>query len=443
MYYFGYKVIVFSANSRHFADKSRKKQWADDVIDERTQEQLPAGDIIIRGKADTLTNTKLTGGNVVFQLFVVHLPAEMSELRRIIHIDMDQFYAAVEQRDRPELRGRPVAVGHDAPRGVVATASYEARHFGVHSAQAIQTAKRLCPGLIIVEPRFHAYKEVSAQIHTIFHDYTDLIEPLSLDEAFLDVTENKRGITLAVDIAREIKARIKAETQLTASAGVSYCKFLAKIASDYRKPDGLCVIHPDRAQTFIDQLRVERIWGVGQKTMDHMHRMGIFTGRDLRQASLAHLTREFGKMGRVFYDFARGIDERPVVSEWERKSVSCERTFAEDLTTLSEAEAVLATTAAELERRIARSGFEGRTLTLKVKYADFQQITRSLTQDQPLRTAPQLLPLARQLLAQVDLSSAHPVRLLGLGVSGAVGDVDKKIQPRPEWRELELEFLPW
>ena len=174
-----------------------------------------------------------------------------------------------------------------------------------------------------------------------------------------------------------------------------------------------------------------------------MHRMGIFTGRDLRQASLAHLTREFGKMGRVFYDFARGIDERPVVSEWERKSVSCERTFAEDLTTPAEAEAVLATTATELERRIARSGFEGRTLTLKVKYADFQQITRSLTQDQLLRTVAQLLPLSRQLLAQVDLTPAHPVRLLGLGVSGSVGDVEKKFQPRPEWKELELEFLPW
>jgi len=171
----------------------------------------------------------------------------MKEQRRIIHVDMDQFYAAVEQHDRPELRGLPVAVGHDAQRGVVATASYEARRYGVHSAQSIQTAKRLCPTLVIVEPRFHVYKEVSAQIHAIFQDYTDLIEPLSLDEAFLDVTHNKRGIALGVDIAREIKVRIRKETGLTASAGVSYCKFLAKIASDYRKPDGLCVIHPDRA----------------------------------------------------------------------------------------------------------------------------------------------------------------------------------------------------
>ena len=240
---------------------------------------------------------------------------------------MDQFYAAVEQRDNPELQGKPVAVGHDAPRGVVATASYEARKFGVHSAQPIQTAKRLCPELIIVKPRFHIYKEVSAQIRAIFQDYTDLIEPLSLDEAFLDVTQNKRGFLLGVDCAREIKARIKEETRLTASAGVSYCKFLAKIASDWRKPDGLTVIHPDRALDFIAQLKVEKIWGVGQKTAEKMHRMGIFTGLDLRNMSLSRLTQEFGKMGQVFYDFSRGIDNRPIISEWERKSVSCEQTF--------------------------------------------------------------------------------------------------------------------
>ena len=368
----------------------------------------------------------------------------MTEQRRIIHVDMDQFYAAVEQRDRPELRGQPVAVGHDAQRGVVATASYEARRYGVHSAQAVQTAKRLCPTLVIVEPRFHVYKEVSAQINAIFQDYTDLIEPLSLDEAFLDVTHNKRSMPLGVDIAREIKARIRQETDLTASAGVSYCKFLAKIASDYRKPDGLCVIHPDRAQQFIDQLHVERIWGVGKKTAEHLHRMGIFTGRDLRQTSQAHLVQEFGKMGRVFYQFARGIDPRPVVTEWERKSVSCERTFATDLTTAAQADEALEATATELERRIARSGFTGRTLTLKVKYSDFQQITRSLTQTATLLTRNDLLPLARRLMSQVTISAEHPVRLLGLGVSGANSDGDvQEVRPGPEWRELELEFLPW
>mgnify|MGYP002625589098 CR=1 FL=1 len=355
---------------------------------------------------------------------------------------MDQFYAAVEQRDRSELRGVPVAVGHDAPRGVVSTASYEARKYGVHSAQPIMTAKRLCPQLVIVPPRFHVYKEVSAQIHQVFCEYTDLIEPLSLDEAFLDVTENKRGLALGVDCAREIKARIKEKTGLTASAGVSYCKFLAKIASDYRKPDGLCVIHPDRAQQFIDQLRVERIWGVGQKTAEHMHRMGIFTGADLRRASLEHLRQEFGKMGSVFYDFARGIDERPVITEWERKSVSCERTFAKDIFRRSQVIIELYHTVEELEQRIARSSFEGRTLTLKVKFADFRQITRSLTQEKILQTKDDLLPLAKRLMEQVTYSAQHPIRLLGLGVAGHA-EADEAPAPRQQWTELELEFLPW
>ena len=370
--------------------------------------------------------------------------------RRIIHVDMDQFFAAVEQRDNPELRGRPVAVGYDAPRGVVSTASYEARKFGVHSAQPIQTAKRLCPELIIVNPHFHIYKEVSAQIRQIFHDYTDLIEPLSLDEAFLDVTENKRGYEFAVDCAREIKARIKTETGLTASAGVSYCKFLAKIASDYRKPDGLFVIHPDRALDFIAQLHVERIWGVGQKTAQHMHRMGIFTGADLRRVSLSHLTEEFGKMGRVFYDFARGIDTRPVVSEWERKSVSCEHTFANDIHTTAQLTIELYNTVLELEHRIAKSQFEGRTLTLKVKFSDFQQVTRSVTQEAVLHTKDQLLPLAKQLLRQVSIDRAHPVRLLGLGVSGhqsagsqPSGQTTPSPLPHPQYIQLELEFQPW
>ena len=367
----------------------------------------------------------------------------MDKERRILHIDMDQFFAAVEQRDQPELRGLPVAVGYDGPRGVVSTASYEARRYGVHSAQAIMTAKRLCPQLIIVMPRFHVYKEVSQQIRGIFQDYTDLIEPLSLDEAFLDVTVNKRGIALGVDVAREIKQRIKDETGLTASAGVSYCKFLAKIASDYRKPDGLCVIHPDRAQQFIDQLHVERIWGVGKKTAEHLHRMGIFTGRDLRQTSQAHLVQEFGKMGRVFYQFARGIDPRPVVTEWERKSVSCERTFEKDIYTPAQVTIELYHVTEELERRIEKSQFEGRTLTLKVKFADFQQITRSLTQNQVLLKKSQLLPLAKGLLSQVSYSSEHAIRLLGLGVSGHAAVDDKRPPSYSEWKELELEFLPW
>ena len=364
---------------------------------------------------------------------------------KIIHVDMDQFFAAVEQRDNPELRGKPIAVGHDAERGVVSTASYEARRFGVHSAQSIQVAKRLCPQLIIVEPHFQKYKEVSAQLHEIFHDYTDLIEPISLDEAFLDVTENKKGIELGVDIAREIKQRIRATTGLTASAGVSYCKFLAKIASDWRKPDGLTVIHPDRALDFIAQLKIEKIWGVGQKTAEKMHYMGIFTGLDLRNLSLSRLTQEFGKMGQVFYDFARGIDNRPVISEWERKSVSCEQTFESDISENAAVTIHLYHTVLELVRRIEKNDFEGRTLTLKVKFLDFQQITRSITVDHILRTKDEILPLAKQLMQQVEFHS-HPIRLLGLGVS-------KPGSPSPngglasrqgaQWIELELEFEPW
>ena len=358
--------------------------------------------------------------------------------RKIIHIDMDQFYAAVEQRDNPELRGKPVAVGHDAERGVVSTASYEARPYGVHSALSIQVAKRRCPQLIIVEPNFQKYKEVSAQIRAVFQEYTDLIEPLSLDEAFLDVTDNKRGIEMAVDCAREIKRRIKEETGLTASAGVSYCKFLAKIASDWRKPDGLFTIHPDRAQAFIAQLDVQRIWGVGKKTAEHLHRMGVFTGGDLRRLSLQHLTQEFGKMGRVFYDFARGIDERPVVSEWERKSVSCEHTFATDLSEPSAVTIQLYHTVVELVKRIARSQFEGRTLTLKVKFNDFQQITRSTTVNQTLCTKEQILPLAKRLMNEVDYRQ-HPIRLIGLGVSGHHSEQPAAAQ----WVQLELDFKEW
>ena len=358
---------------------------------------------------------------------------------KIIHVDMDQFFAAVEQRDNPELKGKPIAVGHDVERGVVSTASYEARRFGVHSAQSIQLAKRLCPQLIIVEPHYQRYKEVSMQLHEIFHDYTDLIEPISLDEAFLDVTENKRGIELGVDIAREIKQRIRETTGLTASAGVSYCKFLAKIASDWRKPDGLTVIHPDRALDFIAQLKVEKIWGVGQKTAEKMHRMGIFTGMDLRNTSLSRLTQDFGKMGQVFYDFARGIDTRPVISEWERKSVSCEQTFETDISENAAVTIHLYQTVMELVRRIEKNDFEGRTLTLKVKFLDFKQITRSMTVDHVLCTKDDILPLAKQLMQGVEFHS-HPIRLLGLGVSKQATSSPQK---GPQWIELELPFAPW
>lgn len=250
--------------------------------------------------------------------------------RKIIHIDMDAFYASVEQRDCPELRGKPLAVGHAEERGVVAAASYEARRFGVRSAMSSQKAKRLCPQLVFVPGRMDVYKSVSRQIHEIFHEYTDLIEPLSLDEAFLDVTDNKQGILLAVDIAKEIKKRIREELSLVASAGVSYNKFLAKIASDYRKPDGLCTIHPDQALDFIANLPIESFWGVGPVTAKKMHQLGIHNGLQLRMCSLEMLIRQFGKAGTVYYDFARGIDLRPVEAVRIRKSIGCERTLEKD-----------------------------------------------------------------------------------------------------------------
>ena len=350
---------------------------------------------------------------------------------------MDAFFASVEQRNHPELRGKPIAVAHDEPRGVVSTASYEARRFGVHSAMPVVSAKRMCPSLVLVPPHFDEYKAVSAQIHSIFHDYTDLIEPISIDEAFLDVTVNKKNLPLAVDIAQEIRQRIRQELHLTASAGVSYNKFLAKIASDYRKPDGLTVIHPDRAQEFIRTLRIEQFWGVGAKTAEKMHFMGIFTGRDLLECSQKHLQEVFGKAGLTYYNFARGIDLRPVESEYVRKSVGCEQTFADDISTRAAVTIELYHAILELVRRIKKEQFEGRTLTLKVKYANFAQITRSLTQQGILTTKDEILPLAKRLLKSVSFSAAHPIRLLGLSVSNP--SVEANIH-REEWVEGFLEF---
>lgn len=363
-----------------------------------------------------------------------------NERRKIIHVDMDQFFAAVEQRDNPDLRGKPVAVGYDGERGVVSTASYEARRFGVHSAQSVMVAKRLCPDLIIVPGHYNKYKEVSAQIHDIFHDYTDVIEPLSLDEAFLDVTSNKVDEELAVNIAVDIKRRILEETQLTASAGVSYCKFLAKVASDYRKPDGLCVVHPDRALDFIAQLPIERFWLVGRKTAERMHRLGIHNGYQLRQFSLQYLTDKFGKAGQLFYDFARGIDDRPVVTDWVRKSVGCEQTFLKDISRRSEVTIELYHTVLELLERIQKTQFKGHTLTLKVKFHDFTQITRSLTVNDILMEKAQILPLAKQLMREVDYAQ-RPIRLLGLSVSHAEVEEEKPLHGQVgKWEEGYLPF---
>lgn len=360
--------------------------------------------------------------------------------RKIIHVDMDAFFASVEQRDHPELRGKPVAVGHDGPRGVVSTASYEARRFGVRSAMPMVRARRLCPHLVVVPGDYSVYKKVSQQVHAIFRDYTDMIEPLSLDEAFLDVTVNRRGIPLAVDIARDIRRRIREELHLTASAGVSYNKFLAKIASEVRKPDGLTVIHPDRAAGFIADLKIEDFWGVGPRTAERMHYIGVFNGGDLLRCSLGHLTEVFGKMGRTYYDFARGIDLRPVETEYVRKSVGCEQTFAEDIYRRSAILIELYHIILELVTRIDKDQFEGRTLTLKVKFSDFTQITRSLTQHRILLSKDDILPVAKRLLSEVDYSAAHPVRLIGLSVSNPSPEANMH---REEWIEGFLEFDEW
>lgn len=358
--------------------------------------------------------------------------------RKIIHIDMDAFYASVEQRDNPELRGRPLAVGHAGERGVVAAASYEARRYGVRSAMSSLKAMRLCPDLIFVPGRMEVYKEVSYQIHEIFHEYTDIIEPLALDEAFLDVTENKPGILLAVDIAREIKQRIRKELGLIASAGVSYNKFLAKIASDYRKPNGLCTIHPDQALDFIARLPIESFWGVGPVTAKRMHALGIHDGLHLRAWSLEGLVREFGKAGRLYYDFSRGIDLRPVETVRVRKSIGCERTLEHDIDRRSSIIIELYHTAVELIDRLKAKGFGGNTLTLKVKFHDFAQITRSITQDKELTTMDIILPLAKKLLADVSYEE-RPIRLLGLSVSNPRED-DKEVLPHTTWEQLTLPF---
>lgn len=358
--------------------------------------------------------------------------------RKIIHLDMDAFFVSVEELDNPSLKGKPVVVGHDGPRGVVSTANYVARQYGIHSAQPIAVAHRLCPQLIVVEPHFNRYKEVSRQMHDIFHEYTDIIEPLSLDEAYLDVTENKRGIDMAVDIAKEIKQKIRQATGLTASAGVSYCKFLAKVASDFRKPDGLCTVHPERALEFIDDLKVEQFWGVGEKTAQHMHNMGVFTGKQLRKLTLQQLTTQFGKMGKVFYNFARGIDNRPVVTEWVRKSVGCERTYASDLTRQEDMLAELDILADELEARLARNSFKGRTLVLKVKFSDFHQTTHSITENIVIEHKESIMTLVRQLLEEVDFQE-RPVRLLGITVTNPVEEEEMHHGPI----QLYIEWPPY
>lgn len=338
--------------------------------------------------------------------------------RKIIHIDMDAFYAAVEQRDDPSLRGRPLVVGGSPDgRGVVATASYEARRFGIRSAMAAAYARRLCPQAIFLRPRFEAYRAESRRIRAIFRRYTLLVEPLSLDEAYLDVTDSDACRGSATLIARQIRQAIYQETGLTASAGVSYNKFLAKLASDINKPDGQYVVAPEEGAAFVAELPVGRFHGVGPATEAKMHELGIKTGADLARRSLPELQAAFGKSGEFFYNIARGIDKRAVRSSRERKSYGSETTFERDLSDVSAMLAALQPLADEVLASLAARQLTASTWTLKVKYHDFQQITRSYTAPQPLMELEPLMQLLQELLGRTEAAS-RPVRLLGVTGSG-------------------------
>lgn len=344
------------------------------------------------------------------------LPDEAAGLRKIIHVDMDAFFASVEQRDNPELRGKPVAVGGSGGRGVVAAASYEARKFGVRSAMPSVTAKRLCPDLIFVKHRFDAYKEASRQIRAIFEHHTPHVEPLSLDEAFLDVTEDKLGIGSATRIAELIRQEIRAKTKLTASAGVSYNKFLAKIASDQNKPDGMCVIRPGQGADFVAGLPIRRFHGVGPKAEEKMKRLGIETGADLATKDIAFLKANFGSFADYLYRAARGIDLRPVRAHRVRKSVGGERTFSEDISSGAALRETLENTIDYVWESIERTKARGRTVTLKVKFNDFKNMTRSKSVTHWIETKDEWAQLSRELLEEA-LPLPMPIRLMGLTLS--------------------------
>ncbi len=354
-------------------------------------------------------------------------------MKKVLHIDMDAFYASVEQRDFPQYRGRPLVVGgRPEQRGAVAAASYEARQYGIHSAMPARIAQQRCPELIFAPPRFEVYREVSGQIREVFHRYTDLVEPLSLDEAYLDVTTNALGEPSALAIARRIKADILAATQLTASAGVSVNKFLAKMASGQNKPDGLTLILPEQAEAFVAALPIEKFHGIGPVTARKMHGLGIATGADLQPWAEADLVRHFGKVGRFYYRVARGEDDRPVNPNRMRKSMGAERSFSPDLTTLAEITAALERVTAEVVRRLQDQHRRGHTLTLKVKYANYRQITRSRTFAAAIGAESPLLAWAQEML-MAHLDRGQPVRLLGLTLSN--------LEPtgEPDHMQLSLE----
>jgi DNA polymerase-4 len=347
--------------------------------------------------------------------------------RKIIHIDMDAFYASVEQRDNPELRGKPVAVGGSRERGVVAAASYEARRFGVRSAMPSVTAKRRCPELIFVKPRFDVYRSVSHQVRAILADYTPLIEPLALDEAYLDVTENLKAISSATAIAEEIRARIRVETGLTASAGVSYNKFLAKMASDERKPDGLFVITPRMGPAYVEALAVAKFHGIGPATAAKLERLGIRNGADLKAQTLPFLRLHFGKAGAYYHALARGIDERPVSADRIRKSVGAETTFSVDLFNFDEARAALEPLIGKVWSYCQGSSIRGRTVMLKAKYADFQQVTRTRTVEAPVESRAMLEELVSALLEPL-FPVRKGLRLLGVTLSSLVAETETGIE---------------
>lgn len=352
----------------------------------------------------------------------------MESSRKIIHMDMDAFYASVEQRDFPKYRGMPIVVGGppEGRGGVVATASYEARKFGIRSAMPSKTAQRLCPQAIFVLPRFDAYKAVSKSFHAILHRYTDIIEPLSLDEAYLDVTEDKLGIGFAMEIAESIRAAVKKELDLTVSAGVSINKFVAKVASDLHKPDGLTFIGPSRIESFMESLPVEKFYGVGKVTAEKMHRLGLVTGGDLKRHSEDELVAHFGKTGRFFYQIVRGIDDRPVQPYRETQSVSVEDTYGEDLEDIVRIKIELSKLLDRLIIRLNRNGLRGRTLTVKFKFHDFTLITRSLSVASVLEDKDSMLSLTEKIVENLDLKD-RKIRLLGVGMSGFVQEENGRI----------------
>ena len=363
----------------------------------------------------------------------------MSEhYRKIIHVDMDAFYASVEQMDNPDLQGKPLAVGGSEIRGVVSAASYEARKFGVRSAISGIQAKKLCPDLIFVRPRFDRYKEISKKIRKIFHDYTDLVEPLSLDEAYLDVTENKKGNPSATLIAQEIRKRIFEEVGLTASAGISVNKFVAKIASDYNKPNGQKTVNPDEVEAFLEKLDIKKFYGVGKVTAEKMYQLGIFTGYDLKQKPLEYLEKHFGNSGFHYYQICRGIHNSAVKPNRKIKSVGAERTFGENLSSEIFMEERLQSIAKELEKRLQKSKISGKTITLKIKYSDFTLQTRSKTLPYFVSDKNIILDVAKDLLYQERLRNS--VRLLGISIHNLNNEEKTKTTLPQKSVSVQLKF---